>query len=127
MFTHSAHSLQRAAQRGLSNEEIEYILWYGQRHRRSGVIIVYLRRRDIPATDLWRADVTRLEGTAVVFDQGRQGDILTVWRNRRNGLKHIRRKPITGVNPGMGSSIRRNRWRRWGQFSPPAFLMRILP
>jgi len=101
MFTHSAHSLQRAAQRGLSNEEIEYILWYGQRHRRSGVIIVYLRRRDIPTTDMWRADVTRLEGTAVVLTRdGRV--ILTVWRNRRNGLKHIRRKPDYGVNPGMG-------------------------
>jgi hypothetical protein len=68
---------------------------YGQRFHRAGALIYYLRRRDVPEWD--RADDRwmKLVGTAVVLTKdGRT--VLTTWRNRRNGLKHIKRKPLKG-------------------------------
>ncbi len=86
------HADWRAARRGLAEAEIEYILLHGQRFHCDGAVIYYLRRRDIPpehrAVDRW----ARLEGSAVVVAR-KTYTVITVWRNRRTGLKRIRRKP----------------------------------
>ena len=92
MFSHSRHSAQRAAQRNISEAEIDYIVQFGQCFHRSGAVIYFLRCVDIPADDQADDEITRLAGTALVFSRDEK-TLLTVWRNRRKGLKLIRRKP----------------------------------
>lgn len=86
------HADWRAASRGLNETDIEYILLHGQRIHRDGALFYFLRRRDIPRPDRANQRWARLEGSAVVINQER-GMVITVWRNRRRGLKVIRRKP----------------------------------
>ncbi len=89
MFQLSEHAMERAAQRGLTDEEIEYVYLYGKRYHNAGAIFCYLREKDLPRDDHRRDFCKRLVGTAIVMDlEGRL--VLTVWRNRRNGLKYIR-------------------------------------
>ncbi len=87
----SDHSTIRAAQRNLSLEEIAYVIEFGKRFHKSGAVIYYLRRRDIPIDDAGKDDICRLVGTAVILAPDEE-TLLTVWRNRRSGLKNIRRK-----------------------------------
>ena len=92
MLQHTVHSRQRAAQRGLSDDEIEYVFQYGSRFHREGALIYYLRKQDVPLHDQRKAWAVQLVGTAlVVAKDGRT--LLTAWRNRRNGLKVIKKKP----------------------------------
>jgi hypothetical protein len=90
MFTFTDHSRRRAAQRNLSVAEIEYVLTYGQYFRRAGAEFYYLRRRDIREWEL-SSDLSRLAGTAIILAKDGQ-TLITTWRNRRTGLKNIRRK-----------------------------------
>jgi hypothetical protein len=93
------HSAQRAAQRNLSAEEVQYVMWYGQCFRQAGALIYFLRRRDIPAWDHADDRWMRLAGTAVILTKdGRQ--VITTWRNRRRGLKHIKHKTKFDARPG---------------------------
>lgn len=85
------HSKRQAARRGLSHDELEYVLFYASRHHRAGAIIYYLREVDLPLVDRNQQYACRLIGTAVVMARD-QRTIITVWRNRRSGLKHILRK-----------------------------------
>ncbi len=92
MLQHTVHSRQRAAQRGLSEDEIEYVFQFGSRFHREGALIYYLRKRDVPLCDQRKDWSMQLVGTALIIDQdGRT--LLTAWRNRRRGLKVIRKKP----------------------------------
>jgi len=92
MIQHTLHSAFRSAQRGLSDDEIEYVLQFGSQYHCGGALIYYLRRQDVPHTDQRIDWVMCLVGTALVVSS--DGDtLLTVWRNRRNGLKLIRKKP----------------------------------
>lgn len=97
MFTPSDHALYRATQRSLPIEAIDYILEHGQAYHRAGVLFYYLRNCDIPACDQRYEQITRLGGTAVVVSKDRQ-TIITIWRNRNNGLKHIKCKPSYRFN-----------------------------
>ena len=87
----STHAYRRAVQRGLPIDAIDYILDHGQVFHRAGAMFYYLRKRDIPQIDLKYELISRLEGTAVVVAKDKQ-TIITVWRNRDNGLKNIRNK-----------------------------------
>jgi len=98
MLKQTAHSIVRAAQRNLSEDDIEYVMSFGKHYHRFGAIIYYLRKRDLPETDLWCGCCQRLVGTAVVMSSY-DGAIITVWRNRRTGLKHIRTWPHRADNP----------------------------
>jgi len=91
MLRHSQHSAIRAAQRGLSNDEIEYVYQFASRYHRGGAIIYFLRRRDVPPVDRRRDFAVRLVGTALICDPD-SFKLLTAWRDRRGGLKHIRKK-----------------------------------
>jgi hypothetical protein len=92
MLEHTRHSAYRSAQRGLTNDEIEYVHHYGTLFHKEGALIVYLREQDIPLTDRNLDWASHLEGTALVIAKdGRL--LLTAWRNRRSGLKLIRKKP----------------------------------
>ena len=92
MLLHTAHSAFRSAQRGLTEDEIEYVQLFGSRFHREGALIYYLRRRDVPAFDQRLGWVAALVGTALVVTTDGQ-TLITTWRNRRNGLKLILRKP----------------------------------
>ena len=78
------------AQRNLSERDVEYVLKHGCRHYTGGVEFRFLRKRDIPAQD--RSSFARLEGTAVVVGSQSEADVITVWRNRKHGLRRIRHK-----------------------------------
>ena len=96
------------AQRNLSERDVEYVLNHGCRMYNGGVEFRFLRKRDIHPQD--RSEFERLEGTAVVVSRHAKGalqrraqddayagtenasDVITVWRNRKHGLRHIRQK-----------------------------------
>lgn len=86
------HSERQIARRGLTPVQVAYVLTYGQRLHRAGVLICFLRQRDIPIWDRANPEAARLEGVAVVLSKD-GGTVITVWRNARRGLKNIRRKP----------------------------------
>jgi hypothetical protein len=79
------------AQRNVSERDIAFILCYGQKLHRAGAIVFYLRQRDIPPDKQADEDYARLEGTAVVTNR-HFSRILTVYRNRQSGLRHIKQK-----------------------------------
>lgn len=85
----SSHAKMRAAQRGLTRQDIDYVLGYGHLYHAGNAFIYYLRDVDIPNDD--RCQMKRLEGTAVIVAPKRRY-ILTVWRNRIYGSRNIRRK-----------------------------------
>lgn len=98
MLDFSSHAVLRAAQRNLTVGEIGYVINYGKRFRKAGALIYYLRKRDIPDWDRSEAEWMRLAGTAVIMAKdGRR--VITVWRNRRKGLKRIKRKPKYNAPP----------------------------
>jgi hypothetical protein len=81
---HTDHSAFRSAQRGLTDEEIEYVYQFSSRFHQGGAMICFLRQRDLPAAN-------HLVGTALVLDKEGK-TLITVWRNRRSGMKIIRKK-----------------------------------
>lgn len=89
--TISRHANTRSAQRNLRQEDLDYVLAHGSRLRRTGVIFVYLRKRDIPTLDL-RTQRARLEGTVIIL--GYDGGIVTAYhsRDKRAGYHLIRAK-----------------------------------
>lgn len=89
-FLRTHHARKRMAQRNLSERDVEYVLKHGCREFRGGVEFRYLRKRDIPLQD--QPEFTRLEGTAVVVATQDESDVITVWRNRKDGLRRIRHK-----------------------------------
>lgn len=91
MIPYTDHSAWRAARRGLTDEEIEYVRYYGSRFRGDGALIYFLRRQDLPPPDRRRDWAEHLVGTALVFSKDGL-TLITVWRNRRSGLKVIRKK-----------------------------------
>jgi len=91
MIPYTDHSAWRAARRGLTDEEIEYVHYYGSRFRGDGALIYFLRKHDLPPTDRRIDWVNNLIGTALVFSKD-GNTLITVWRNRRSGLKVIRKK-----------------------------------
>lgn len=87
------HSALRSAQRGLTEDEIDYVHQFATCYHRAGALIYYLRRQDVPVSDRRYDFAMRLVGTALVVAQDRR-TLLTAWRNRRNGLKQIRKKEV---------------------------------
>lgn len=85
----SLHAKMRAAQRGLTLQDIDYVLRYGHLYRVYKTEIYFLRAVDIPDED--RQSMKRLEGTAIIIVQ-RDRCIATVWRNRKHGSRNIHHK-----------------------------------
>ena len=91
LFEYTSHAICRSAQRGLSADEVEYVHAFGSRYHKGGALICFLRLRDVPFDDRRYDFVARLVGTALVFTADGK-TLITTWRNRRNGLKLIRKK-----------------------------------
>lgn len=87
---YSLHASRRAARRNVVPDAVEYVLAHGHLTHRTGIRFFFLRRRDIPPADLRHGWCVRLVGTVVLVAP--EGDIITVYRNRR-ALPTIRRKP----------------------------------
>lgn len=90
-FTLTYHAAERCAQRNLSHDDIQYVIQYGRRVYNAGTCEFFLGKQDIPRSDRTQQRITQLEGTVVQVDI-KAGVILTVYRNRENGLKDHRRK-----------------------------------
>jgi hypothetical protein len=90
MFQMSNHSKLRAAQRRLTPDELEYVRQFGKRYFCEGARVYYLREKDLPPGDR-RRQWKNLVGTAVVMTLDMQV-VITTWRNRKSGLKFIRRR-----------------------------------
>lgn len=88
-FDLTDHAELRMAQRNLSWHDIQFVLIYGQRYRKTGTIHVFLGGRDIP--DELRREYARLEGTTVLVNQDTD-TIITAYRNRDSGANYLRRK-----------------------------------
>jgi hypothetical protein len=86
------HAALRMAQRNVSHHDVHFVMRHGQKLHRAGAIIFFLRQRDIPQEKRSDKKVARLEGTAVITNRC-FSTILTVYRNRRGGLQHIKQKP----------------------------------
>lgn len=89
------HATRRAAQRNLSLADICFVLHYGQVFHRAGAIHICLRRKDLPVETQHDQRLHQLVGTVLVLNR-RQTHILTLYRNRQRGLRHIKRKPRAG-------------------------------
>jgi hypothetical protein len=88
-FNLSDHAELRMAQRNVSWHDVQFVLQYGQRYRKTGIIHVFLGARDIPH-DLHR-EYARLEGTTILVNQDTD-TIITVYRDRESGANYIRRQ-----------------------------------
>ena len=95
MLEYSDHASKRARQRGLSREEILYVVSFGECYRRSGAMHFYLRRKDIPRLDRNKPQWTRLVGTVVVLSRDGRS-VITVYRNRKGGPRLVKKKPRYG-------------------------------
>lgn len=91
-YEFTPHALMRMAQRGLSVEDVRYVLRYGTLMYAGAAVVFFLGRMDIPKPD--RRQYERLDGVAVVTSY--EGWVITVWRNRKNGSRHIRAKIDSG-------------------------------
>lgn len=88
-YVPSDHAEIRMAQRNVSFEDIVFVLEYGWKSHKAGAVFYCLRRCDIPRN--LRRHLSRLEGTIVVLS-GETNTIITVYRNRQSGLRHVKRK-----------------------------------
>lgn len=93
--TLSTHARRRMAQRNVKIEHVQFVLDYGTPYHVAGTLHVYLRRKDIPQHRRHDPALMRLEGLAVVLCR-EASTVLTVWRNRQNGNKHIKHKSTYG-------------------------------
>ncbi|MCB9139688.1 MAG: DUF4258 domain-containing protein [Caldilineaceae bacterium] len=88
----TAHAEKRMRQRGLTRQDLGYVLRYGCKQHAAGARIYYLRDKDVARRNCRMGE--KLRGTAVVIARDAPV-IITVWRNRRGGLRRIKRKPVT--------------------------------
>lgn len=86
----SRHGAERAAQRNISPEDMDFVLQYGQEIHRSGAIFVFLGRRDIPESMARRSRADRLVGTTILLSSDEEC-VITAYRNRK-ALREIKRK-----------------------------------
>lgn len=94
-FVFTDHARKRMAQRNVSEADILFILQHGHETHCAGTIMVACRHKDIPEERLIQDQFRRLDGVSVVMNRV-EPVVITVWRNRKQGSRHIRRKPRNG-------------------------------
>lgn len=106
--TLSEHASLRLAQRHLTLRHLAYVLAYGTEVSRTGAVFHILRRRDIDPADRQCDDIAKLEGVAVVMQDG---CLITVYRNRRSygnvqkKPKHSRQRGCSGPSPATDPAL----------------------
>ncbi len=86
-LTFSEHARIRMAQRKLSATDVEYIVHHGIRYHKAGCLFRFLGKRHI-----LDKEKERLEGSVVLLDSDTETVVITVYRNRAEATKEIRRK-----------------------------------
>ena len=99
-FVTTDHAEQRMAQRNLSLDDVLFVLKHGKCFHRAGAMFFYLRGKDIPKRRQKDKKISKLEGATVILSRDAPA-ILTVYRNRDNGLRHIKRKAKYSQPPEM--------------------------
>ena len=85
------HATKRAAQRNLSGADFDHALRHGTKCHKSGACFYFLTGRDILPENRKEVRIARLEDTILILDPDRDA-IVTIYRNRENGLKAIQHK-----------------------------------
>jgi hypothetical protein len=83
----SRHARFRASQRGLTDDEIAFVLFFGRSIHRTGIRFVFLGQRDIPAR--FGRTHGHLAGLTVLVSH--EGTVLTVYKNQA-ALRTIKKK-----------------------------------
>lgn len=91
----SEHAQTRMAQRRLSVTDVQYIVNHGIRYHKAGGLFLFLGKRNISDK---RQE--RLEGCVVLLDPDTEEVVITVYRNRSNAPKDIRRKAKRNLKVG---------------------------
>jgi hypothetical protein len=92
-FVLTDHAIERMAQRNLTISDVQFTMKHGQRVYRTGVVFIFLGRRDMPDDKI--KQFGRLEGTTVLLNP-KTREVVTVYRNR-NGLRKIKRKACNSL------------------------------
>lgn len=90
-FSHTLHSLQRSAQRGISDSKLAIAILYGEPYYKQGLIYYVLGEDRIP--DRLRTEKEKLRNTVVVVD-GDSDTVITCYRSK-DPFKQIRVKSKT--------------------------------
>ncbi|MFN3981155.1 MAG: DUF4258 domain-containing protein [Caldilinea sp.] len=101
----TAHARLRICQRGLSEADIDAVLRYGRRFYAADAVIYFLGDRDLPAEET--RHIGHLRGVGVILAPA-QAKVITVWRNRRHGMRTIRRKLAAERGVRVGHRLRRD-------------------
>ncbi|MDB5097441.1 MAG: hypothetical protein JWM80_1862 [Cyanobacteria bacterium RYN_339] len=73
----SFHARQRASQRGLAQDEIDFVFHFGRKIFRTGIRFIFLGERDIP--ERYQRSHGYLAGSTMLVSK--DGTILTVYKN----------------------------------------------
>ena len=91
-LTYTSHAQHRLPQRNLTADQVEYVIIQGTAFHCAGAVIIHLRRKDVWEFDRVPLEAERLIGTTVVLDPS-QAYVLTVYRNRQEGMRRLKHKP----------------------------------
>lgn len=83
----SRHAVSRASQRGLTEDEIAFVLYFGRRLHRTGIQFVFLGARDLPRQ--YQRSHQYLVGATLLL--AADGTVLTVYKNQA-ALRTIKKK-----------------------------------
>lgn len=91
--TFSDHARLRCAQRNVTEDEVLLAISVGEKLINAGSHIFFLGKRQLVRAGL-SSCYDRLEGLTVHADREKDGSlcVITVYRNRKNGLRKNRRK-----------------------------------
>ena len=93
----SRHADQRLARRNLRQDDVDYVCAHGRKVHAGKALFIHLGLRDIPALDRRNDRLRRLEGTVLVLDPMTGLHLTTAYRNRRRGIRDIKRKSKTAL------------------------------
>jgi hypothetical protein len=83
----SRHARSRASQRGLTEDEINFVLQFGRLIHRTGIRFVFLAHRDVPSA--YRRTHGHLAGCTVLVSS--DATVLTMYKNQA-ALRVIKKK-----------------------------------
>lgn len=93
-FCFTNHAQLRGAQRNIDLEAVQFTVTYGRKFHRTGAVLFFLGKRNIPETLRRDDQIMKLEGTVLIIsnDNGNKNELLiTCYRNKK-GLRQIKRK-----------------------------------
>jgi len=85
----SEHALKRISQRGISLEFIRIALENGTEIYRNGVLLIFLRKKDIPKEDVNPSVAEKLEGLTIVINT-KKNIVITAYKNQK-ALRNIKK------------------------------------